>query len=205
MKTCHTTALCLAALLVAPTAVSAQSKRSGAAPTRYFQLTVNLKSGAVADQQSSTQTITTGVAIRSDRPGSCKARMMFQAPTGAGAGTKYVELGTKFDCNDVHIEGDGIALEFALETSRVVQMIKTKRSDGVEIDEPLIGERAVQLAVKLPLDQAKVVFDSSSKLSPPLKTQTLPEAAPPLSPTAIPIPPSQDSPILIELIATELK
>ena len=198
MKTCHTTALCLAALLVASPAGSAQSRRSDAMLTRYFQLTLNLKSGAVADQQqSSTQTITTEVAIRSDRPGSCKARMMFQVPTGSGAGaaTKYIELGTKFDCNDVHIEGDGIALEFALETSRVVQMIKTKSSDGVEMDEPLIGLRAVQLTVKLPLDQAKVVFDSNS------------EPVPPASPTATatPIPPSQGSPILIELIATELK
>jgi hypothetical protein len=196
MKTCHTTALCLAALLGASTVGSAQSKRSGATLTRYFQLTLNLKSGAVADkQQSSSQTITTEVAVRSDRPGSCKARMMFQVPTGAGAATKYSELGTKFDCNDVHIEGEGIALEFALETSRVVQMIKTKSSDGVEMDEPLISQRAVQLTVKLPLDQAKVVFDSRSE----------PEPVPPASPTATLISPSQDSPILIELIATELK
>ena len=196
MKTYHATALCLA--MLSATAGWAQPKRSGHAPTtRYFQLTLNLKSGAVADQQPSTQTITTELAIRNDKPGSCRARMISQVPTGAGGGAKYIELGTKLDCNDVHIEGDGIALQFALDTSRVVQMIKTKSSDGVERDEPLISERVVQLTVKLPLDQAKVVFDS--------KTQSSPEAAPLSSPTAVPIPPRKDPPILVELIATELK
>ena len=84
-------------------------------------------------------------------------------------------------------------------------MIRTKSSDGVEMDEPLINQRAVQLTVKLPLDQAKVVFDSSSKLLPDEKAKNLRETPRSAPSAANPIPPSQDSPVLIELIATELK
>src|SRR5580698_1822553 len=92
-----------------------------------------------------------------------------QVPVGTGSATRYVELGTKLDCNDVHIEGDGIALEFVLEASGLIGTAKTKGSDGVVFDEPLITQRSVQLSVKLPLDQPKVVFDSSARPLTPLK------------------------------------
>jgi hypothetical protein len=208
MKTKYLAALCFV-LLGTTMAGGAQSKRSSPATiasvsgSRYFQLTLNLKFGSGEDQQPSTQTITTEVAVRGGKPGSCKARMISQVPTGSGSTTKYLELGTKLDCNNVHIEGDGIALEFALETSRVTEMIKTKGGDGVEIDEPLIAQRTVQLMVKLPLDQAKVVFDSSSKPTAPLKS--LSENSPSTSARAMPIPPRQDPPMLVEMTASELK
>lgn len=198
-------------LLGAPVTGIAQSKKSGPATvsaeseSRYFQITLNLQFGQVADQQPTTQTITTEVAVRDGRPGSCKARMISQVPVGAGSKTKYLELGTKLDCNDVHIEGDGIALQFTLETSRIAAMVKTRTSDGTEIDEPLITQRTVQLTVKLPLNQTKVVFDSSSHPLEPLKSKSLSQDAPTGDANKVASPPRQDPPLSIEMTASELK
>ena len=181
---------------------AAQSKRSvvaspaSAGATRYFQLTMDLKSGPIADQQPTTRTISTELAVRDGRAGSCKARMTSQVPTGAGSGTKYIELGTKLDCNDAHIDGDALALEFALETSRIAAMIKTKGVDGKEVDEPLITQRTVQLTVKLPLGKTQVVFDSNSRHATSLK---------PLGAGVISDLPKEDVPMLIEMTAVELK
>jgi hypothetical protein len=209
MKMILGVAIYLAALAM-PVTTFAQSKATrpaaAAVPSnvRYFQLAINLKFGAIGEQQATTQTITTEVAVRGDIPGSCKARMISQTPTGSGMGTKYLELGTKFDANDIHIEGDGIALHFVLETSRPVKMLKYTRSDGVEMEEPLIVARTMELSVKLPLDQPKVVFDSSSKLLPPLKPlQSLSKDGPSVEAAAGA--PQQDQPMVIELTATELK
>jgi hypothetical protein len=131
--------------------------------------------------------------------------MISQVPTGTGSGTKYIELGTKLDCNDVHIEGDGIALEFTLETSRIAGMVKTKGSDGVVIDEPVITQRSVQLTAKLPLDLPKVVFDSSSHPLAHLKATSPAADAPASGVNEVPVPPRIDSPLLIEMTASELK
>jgi hypothetical protein len=208
MKANPIAAFCLV-LLAAATAGVAQPKSSGAATsatpaaTRYFQLTLNLTFGPVADQQPTTQTITTEVAVRSERPGSCKVRMISQVPAGTGSRTRYLELGTKFDCNDVHIEGVGLALQFTLETTRIIGMVKTRTNAGVVIDEPMLDERTVQLTVKLPLDQTKVVFDSRSKLTPPLKS--LPPSVTSGTVLSPPVPPREDPPMLIEMTASESK
>jgi len=210
MKTILRVALYVA-VLVMPAAALAQLKvaRPGVAaaptPVRYFQLAINLKFGASGEQQATTQTITTEVAVRGTIPGSCKARMVSQYPTGSGTATKYIELGTKFDANDIHIEGEDVALHFILATSRPVKMIKYTRSDGVEIEEPIITEQTIELAVKLPLGQAKVVFDDSSfkPLAPlkPLQGATVGDPAA----EAAAGPPQQHQPMVIELTATELK
>jgi len=207
MKAAHTIALCLI-LIVATAAGIAQPGRPGstaAASSRYFQITLNLKFAQAADQQPATETITTQVAVRDGKPGSCKARMLSQVPTGTGRAMKYIELGTKLDCNDVRVEGDGIALEFALETSGYMGTAKTKGSDGVFFEEPMITQRSVELSVKLPLDQPKVVFDSSAPpsklLSPP------PPSADPSAGvvSAMPVPTRLGAPMMIEMTATELK
>ena len=196
------------ALLGVSIAGIAQSKKSGSAPvakaSRYFQLTLNLKFAPVADHEPTAQTITTEVAVREGRPGSCKARMISQVPTGTGSGTKYIELGTKLDCNDVHIEGDGIALEFTLETSRIAGMVKTKGSDGVVIDEPVISQRSVQLTARLPLGSPKVVFDFEFHPR-PLKAPNPLGDAPASGVNEAPTPQRIDSPLLIEMTATELE
>ena len=167
----HSCVLLILALFGIVSTSNAQSRRTAAADdapaTRYFQLTLDLNFAASSEQQPTTQTISTEVAVRDGRPGHCKARMVSQMPTGTVSQTKYIELGTKLDCDDVHMEGDSVALVFSLETSRVTKMIKTKNADGTEIDEPVITQRTVQLNVKLPLDQKKVVFDSSTH---PLKS-----------------------------------
>jgi len=197
-------------VLVMPIAALAQSKLArpavAAAPTpvRYFQLTIDLKFGASGEQQATTQTITTEVAVRGTVPGSCSARMVSQVPTGSGTGTKYLEVGTSFDANEIHTDGGGIALHFVLSTSRPVKMIKYTRSDGVEMEEPIITNREIELSVKLPLNQPKVVFDSSSKsLSPLQPLKSLSRGEP--SAEAAAGPPQQDQPMMIELTATELK
>jgi hypothetical protein len=207
MKTPPSIALLLI-LIGATTAGVAQAGRPGSAPTpssRYFQITLNLKFVQAADQQSATETITTQVAVRDGKPGSCKARMLSQVPTGRAGAIKYIELGTKLDCNDVHLDGDGIALEFALETSGYMGTARTRGSDGVVFDEPMITQRSVELSVKLPLDQPKVVFDSNAH---PLK----PLSPPPPSPDStagvvatMPVPSRLGAPMLIEMTATELK
>lgn len=203
MKTMYLCVVCLLLSVMPPTAMS-QLKGSNLLPpsaasaTRHFQLALNLRFGQVGAQPATAQTITTEVAVRDGRPGSCKARMISQVPMGAGQKLKYLELGTKLDCNDIHIEGDGIALQFTLETSRIAEMIKTKTSSGEELDEPLITQRTVQLRVHLPLGQTKVVFDSSSH---PLTVET----AKSLSQDSQPSTKMQDSPISLEMTATELK
>jgi hypothetical protein len=207
MRTTRTMAFCLV-LLGAATSGIAQPGKSGAAPvaaSRYFQITLNLKLAQGPDQQPSTETITTEVAVREGKPGSCKARMLSQVPAGTGAATKYIELGTKLDCNDVHIEGDGIALEFALETSGYVGTARTGGSDGVVFDEPMITQRSVQLSVKLPLDQSKVVFDSSAHATAPLKPPALVGNGSAGVVSATRIPSRLGAPMLIEMTATELK
>jgi hypothetical protein len=207
MKTTHIIALFLVLVGAATAGIAQPEKSSSAAAvaSRYFQVTLNLKFVQAADQQPATETITTEVAVRDGKPGSCKARMLSQVPTGTGRATKYIELGTKLDCNDVRIEGDGIALEFALETSGYMGTARTKGSDGVVFDEPMITQRSVQLSVKLPLDRPKVVFDASAHPLTPLKPPA------PLGDTsagvvsAMPVPSRLGAPMLIEMTATELK
>jgi hypothetical protein len=199
------TAVCLSALLTSAIQTSAQSKGSATSATRYFQLTLNLKSDGADAKQNGNQTIVTEVAVGNDKPGSCKARMIYQVPYALGSATKYAELGTKFDCNNVHWEGDGLSLDLVLETSRVIQMIKTKANNGVVLDEPLIGQRAVQLTTKLLLARPKVVFDSKSER--PEKMRQAPNKADAITSNAAQAlpPPNRDHPIVIELTATELK
>jgi len=211
MKTIFRAAIYVVGLAM-PMAGLAQSKatRSPAAtvpsPVRYFQLAIDLKFGASGEQQATTQTITTEVAVRGAAPGACKARMVSQYPTGSGTGTKYIELGTKFDANDIRMDGDGVALHFVLATSRLVKMIKYTRSDGVEMEEPIITEQTVELAVRLPLGQAKVVFDDSSfKPLAPLKPLQGSPTGDPAAEAAAAGPPQQHQPMVIEMTATELK
>jgi len=207
MRTTRIIVLCLS-LLGAATSGIAQPGKSGSAPvpaSRYFQITLNLKFAQAADQQPATDTITTEVAVRDGKPGSCKARMLSQVPTGTGAATKYIELGTKLDCNDVHIEGTGIALEFALETSGYMGTARTRGSDGVVFDEPIITQRSVQLSVKLPLDQSKVVFDSSAHPMAPLKSPAPAGNGSAGVVSATPVPSRLGAPMLIEMTASELK
>lgn len=209
MKMILGVAICLTALAM-PVAGLSQSKTTrssvAAVPSnvRYFQLAINLKFGASGEQQATTQTITTEVAVRGNIPGSCAARMTSQLPTGSGMGTKFLELGTKFDANDIHIEGDGIALHFILETSRPVKMIKYTRNDGVEMEEPIITAQTIELSVKLPLNRPKVVFGSNSKSLKPLQSLKESAVGDPAAEVASG-PPQQDQPIEIEITATELK
>jgi hypothetical protein len=207
MKATRTIALFLV-LVGAAAAGIAQPGKSGSAATaasRYFQITLNLKFVQAADQQPATETITTEVAVRDGKPGSCKARMLSQVPTGTGGATKYIELGTKLDCNDIRVEGDGIALEFALEASGYMGTAKTKGSDGVVFDEPMITQRSVQLSVKLPLDRSKVVFDSSAHPLTPLNPPAPSADASAGVVSAMPVPSRLGAPMLIEMTATELK
>src|SRR5271156_3933318 len=207
MKTAHSIALCLI-LIGATAAAVAQPGRQSSASTpssRYFQITLNLKFAQAADQQPASETITTQVAVRDGKPGSCKARMLSQVPTGTGGAMKYIELGTKLDCNDVRVEGDGIALEFALETSGYMGTAKTKGSDGVVFEEPMITQRSVEPSVKLPLVQPKVVFDSSALPSKPLSPpRPLGDSSTGVV-SAMPVPTRLGAPMMIEMTATELK
>jgi hypothetical protein len=177
---------------------------SASAKTRYFELTLNLKFGANGEQQATMQTITTEFAVRSTIPGTTKARMVSQTPAGNGVKTKYIEVGTKFDADDIHVEGDGVALHFVLSASRPVKMIKYKASDGTEIEEPIITDRTVELSVKLPLDRAKVVFDSSSKSLAPLKPLGG-NAKDNLAADTASGMPTPDQPMVIEMMVSELK
>jgi hypothetical protein len=191
------------ALLAITSAVQAQPARNeSAAASRYFQITLNLKFMQVADQPPATETITTQVAVREGKPGSCKARMLSQVPMGAGSTMKYLELGTKLDCNDVRVEGDGIALKFALETSGLTGTAKTRGADGVIFEEPLITQRSVELSVKLPLDHPKVVFDASTQPSKPLSP--LPTDGPGVV-SVNSVPARISAPMVIEITATELR
>ncbi|MBB5057312.1 hypothetical protein HDF16_001997 [Granulicella aggregans] len=203
MKWIFRTATGLALLLAAIGGVAqtaANHAVSAAARTRYFQLTLNLKFGANGEQQATMQTITTEFAVRGTIPGTTKARMVSQTPAGNGVQTRYIEVGTKFDADDIHVEGNGVALHFVLSASRPVKMIKYKANDGTEIEEPIITDRTVELSVKLPLDKAKVVFDSSSKsleVSKPLGGNAKDDPA-----AAMPKP---DQPMAIEMTVSEVR
>jgi hypothetical protein len=187
--------------------VSSGVAQTKATPARYFQLTLNLKFGANEQQQETAQTITTEVAVRGTVPGACRARMVSQTPTGSGAGTKYIEVGTKFDADDIHVDGDSVALHFVLSASRPVKMIKYKSKEGVEVEEPVITERVVELSVKIPLDTTKTVFDSSSKSLIPGKrpVSDLKDDPAVVAAAAAGVMSSPDQPVLIEMIVTELK
>jgi hypothetical protein len=132
--------------------------------TRYFQLTLVLRYTAsqgglpVPGEQS----ITTEVAVIPDRPGasSSRTRMGSQIPVVIGGKTQLIDVGTSFDCNNVRVEGDGVAMSIVLETSRLGGMVPVKEAGGVEVEEPLITQRKIELSIKLPLDTPKVVFDS---------------------------------------------
>jgi hypothetical protein len=197
----------LAMLLVALGGV-AQAKANRSTPvgakTRYFQLTLNLKFGANGEQQATMQAITTEFAVRGSIPGTTKARMVSQTPAGNGVQTKYIEVGTKFDADDIHVEGDGVALHFVLSASRPVKMIKYKANDGTEMEEPVITDRMVELSVKLPLDHAKVVFDSSSKSLAVLKPLGANPKGDPAAEAAAGTP-KPDQPMVIEMTVSELK
>jgi len=160
------------------------------------------------------QSITTEIAVPpAGRTGSCKTRMTSQVPVMVGGpqtqfskdGTKFIELGTKFDCNNVHVEGDGLAFTIILETSRVTGMIETGATnrDGSPVEEPIITQRNLELSVKLPLDQAKVIFDSNTKPLTPLRPL---QPLKPLHEDLKSLPSKmEDRPLQIEMTATELK
>lgn len=131
--------------------------------TRYFQVTLVLRFSASPEGPPApgTQSITTELAVSGNRPGSSKTRMGSQVPIITGGKTQLIDVGTNFDCDNVHVERDGLALHFLLETTRVGNMIRTKDAEGVEVEEPIISKRTIELTVKLPLDSAKTVFDST--------------------------------------------
>ena len=205
MKNTSRILLCCA-VLMAVTACLAQSTKpasgvSSTSPgTRYFQLTVLLKfpEGTDGLQQHADQVISTDVAVNNNRPGSCKTRVTSQVPIVTGGKTKFVELGTKFDCNDVHVDGDGLALSIVVETSNIQGMITTKSDSGVEMEEPIISQRKLELSAKLLLDTPKVIFDSKTVSHAVI--QKLGSGTAPLK-TAVQAPSSMQ----IEITATELK
>ncbi len=185
------------------------STKNAEQATRYFKLTLVLRyPSAKSTPEPGEQSITTEVAVgTAGRTGSCKTRMTSQVPVTIGGpgtqfskdGTKFVELGTKFDCNNVHIEADGLAFSIVLETSRVTGMIETggTNRDGTPMEEPIITQRNLELAVRLPLDKPKVIFDSNIKPTTPLKPlQENPKQLPNKM---------EDPPLQIEVTATELK
>ncbi len=141
-----------------------------------------------------------------DLPGSSKTRMGSQVPVAAGGKTQMIDVGTNFDCDNVHLEGDGLALHFVLEASRIGSLIRIKNAEGVEVEEPLITQRTIELSVKLPLNAPKVVFDSKVgvpghplQLLPPLKPLEG-DAKPSLTQIPVPQPGMQ-----VEMTAKELK
>lgn len=178
---------------------------AGSTDTRYFQLTLDLKSpGSLEGQpQLSAQSIMTEVAVSDGKPGSCRTRMTSQIPVSGS--DKPIDIGTRFDCNNIHLEGDGLALSIVLDMSRITGKVSTKNRDGVEVEEPIISERKLELSVKLPLGTPKVVFDSSSEtLVKPLKALQKGSELPPSygAPKRIEVP---TPPLQIEMTATELK
>lgn len=205
----------VAASIVGMAQSTSSTSRTGAASpaTRYFQLTLVLRYSASADGPPApgTQSITTELAVREDRPGSgsCKTRMGSQVPVVMEGKTKYIDLGTSFDCNNVHVEGNGLALSIILETSRVTQMIRLKDGNGVETEEPVINQRKMELSVKLPLDTPKVVFDSGvAAKEHPLKALQPLQPQQPMLNGANAAPANlmmQEPTIQVEMTATELK
>ncbi len=160
--------LVLAAAATAGVGQAARPVLNGSGPgtaptTRHFQITVVLRYPGNETPEPRTESITTEVTVGSDgRTGSSKTRMTSQVPMVMAGTTKFVELGTKFDCNDVRIDGDGLALSVILKTSLVNGSVTTKSNSGVETEEPLISERNLELEVKLPLDTPKIIFDSKN-------------------------------------------
>lgn len=198
------------AYVLSPTLYAGQT----ATTTRYFKLTLVLRyPSAKGVPEPDEQSITTEVAVMPDRAGSCKTRMTSKVPVTGGpetqfskVGTKFIELGTKFDCNNIHVEGDGLAFSLVLQTSRFTgEMIKiggTNR-DGTPIEEPIITQRNLELSVRLPLEQPKVIFDSNTKALQPLKTL---QPLKPLEEGSKRLPVKMEEPPLqIEMTATELK
>ena len=172
--------------------------------TRYFKLTIVLRFPSDAELEPASQTVTTEVAILPNRTGSCKTRMTSQVPIGTGLATKFIDVGTKFDCNDVRLEGNGLALSIVLETNRLNGMVSLKNHDGVETQEPIISQRNLALSIKLPLDTPKVIFKSKNADPSKLKRPTpLGEAAKEGAGKEIPM--VQDSPMQVEMTASELK
>lgn len=200
MKTFFTLILCLVIAGVTG-AANGQSRKAAAATSaaRYFKIDLALKFGAVPAQGPAMQSISTEVAVRAGKPGSCKARMISQVPTGMGGQTKFVDLGTKLDCNDVHVEGNALALQFTLDASRIKQMVKSKAADGSPMEEPLITQRTVQLTVRLPLNKTETVFDSSTHAMKPLGPVGLKPGEGGPAPAM-----GEDVPLVIEMTATEL-
>jgi|GEM_PF-6772554 len=187
---------CVAQQLVKPVAA-----RVSSSSTRYFKLTMVLKHPVNGELEPVSQSITTEVAVYGDgRTGSCRTRMTSQVPIGTGMATKFIDVGTKFDCNDVRLEGDGLAMSIVLETSRLTRMISLKNRDGVETEEPVISQRNVALSVKLPLDTPKMVFDSKNVDSSKLKPLGPLGAAAAKDETMM-----QDAAMQIEMTASELK
>jgi hypothetical protein len=161
----------VSAACLAQTTAKNSGAGAGSASTRYFQLTLDLKYPSTADGQPQPpdQSISTQVAVGNGRPGSCKTRMTSQLPLVMAGKTTYLDLGTKFDCNNVHVEGNGVAFSIVIETSNVRGMIKTKNHDGGETEEPIISQRNLALSVKLALDTPQVIFDSKAMDSSKLK------------------------------------
>lgn len=97
-----------------------------------------------------------------DRPGaaSSKTRMGSQVPVVIGGKMQLIDVGTSFDCNNVRVEGNDVAMSIVLEASRIGDMVRIKNANGVEVEEPLITQRRIELSIKLPLNTPKVVFDS---------------------------------------------
>ena len=193
-------------LTIASMAGAGQSSRAAAnagttgAAMRYFQLTVLLRYPGNQLPEPRTESITTEVAVGSDgRTGSSKTRMTSQVPMVMAGTTKFMELGTKFDCNNVHVDGNGLALSIVLETSLVNGTVVTKSASGVETEEPLISQRNLELAIKLPLDKPKVIFDSQN-MSPKANLVKLGPVVTARKNEMVPEPTLQ-----IEMTATEIK
>ncbi len=170
--------------------------------SRNFQLTMVIESpqsGETAAQPSA-QSITTEIVVYEGRTGSGKARMTSQLPTSSHLRSKLLELGTKLDCTDVHMDGNQLALHFVLETSRFTGYVTNRDDKGAETEEPLISQRTVELSVKVPLDQPKIVFDSKTVSKGALRP--LPGAA---GPTPVRVERFEQPELRVELIATELK
>jgi hypothetical protein len=133
--------------------------------------------------------------------------MTSQVPVAMEGKTKFIELGTKFDCNNVRVEGGGLALSLVLETSRVARMVPVKDTNGVETEEPVIAQRTLELSVKLPLDTPKVIFDSNVAVpGHPLKPI---QALKPVQNDSKVVPPQEvmtpEPAMQIEMTASELK
>lgn len=130
--------------------------------TRYFQLEMVVRYPTGTEDQPRSQSLLTDVAVDPDRPGHCRMRMGSQVPLVMSGTTKFVDVGTKLDCNNIRVDGDALTLSFVLETSFLTGTVTTKNSAGAETEEPTISQRTVELAARVPLGTPKIVFDSKS-------------------------------------------